>query len=301
MSNNTIYDDIFRTMLDKTPALLIPLINEVFHTDYPPDEKIIQAKNEHMTLNGKIITDSSFLLQTTRYHIECQSTPDEQMVLRMLEYDFMIALDEAVSFSRDHYYLPFPRSSVLYLRHTLSTPDTLNVELYFPTGDTILYNVPVIKLQTFEKNDIINKRLWFFLPFYLLKYEKVLTKKEIDHALFQKILSEFQDMLLSFEAEARQRSERYIYVYILNYIRRISNYLLRNNSDIQKEMDSFMGGQIIEIELDHILNDALAKTNAKWEKVLADVQAKADADRAQAIADKERIAADTHAAPFCLC
>ena len=30
--NNTIFDDVFRTMVEKIPRLVIPLINEVFHT-----------------------------------------------------------------------------------------------------------------------------------------------------------------------------------------------------------------------------------------------------------------------------
>ena len=32
--NNTIFDDVFRTMIEKMPYLAVPLINEVFHTDY---------------------------------------------------------------------------------------------------------------------------------------------------------------------------------------------------------------------------------------------------------------------------
>ena len=35
--NNTIFDDVFRTMVEKRPYLAVPLINEVFHTSYPED------------------------------------------------------------------------------------------------------------------------------------------------------------------------------------------------------------------------------------------------------------------------
>lgn len=34
MENNTIFDDVFRTMLEKMPKLVIPVINEVFHKSY---------------------------------------------------------------------------------------------------------------------------------------------------------------------------------------------------------------------------------------------------------------------------
>ena len=32
--HNTIFDDVFRTMVQKIPKLLIPVINEVFGTNY---------------------------------------------------------------------------------------------------------------------------------------------------------------------------------------------------------------------------------------------------------------------------
>ena len=39
MTNNTIFDDVFRTMVEKMTYLVVPLINEVFHTAYPEDVK----------------------------------------------------------------------------------------------------------------------------------------------------------------------------------------------------------------------------------------------------------------------
>ena len=49
MESSTIFDDVFRTMLEKMPQLAVPLINEVFGTSYPEDVKIIQKRNEHQT------------------------------------------------------------------------------------------------------------------------------------------------------------------------------------------------------------------------------------------------------------
>lgn len=70
MPDNTIFDDVFRTMLEKMPYLAVPLINEVFHTSYPEDVEIIQLRNEYMEENGKIITDSCLAIGGKRYHIE---------------------------------------------------------------------------------------------------------------------------------------------------------------------------------------------------------------------------------------
>ena len=98
--NNTIFDDVFRTMVEKIPQLAVPLINEVFQTSYPEDVEIIQLRNEHHQENGEIITDSCLRIGRKLYHIECQSVDDTTMAIRMIEYDFAIALDSARKYGR---------------------------------------------------------------------------------------------------------------------------------------------------------------------------------------------------------
>ena len=71
LMNNTIFDDVFRTMVEKIPQLAVPLINEVFQTSYPEDVEIIQLRNEHHQENGEIITDSCLRIGRKLYHIEC--------------------------------------------------------------------------------------------------------------------------------------------------------------------------------------------------------------------------------------
>ncbi len=109
-NNNTIFDDVFRTMLEKMPKLIIPLINEIFSTDYPMDIPIIQLRNEHQTKNGERITDSYFIIGEKRYHIECQSTKDSGMIIRMIEYDFSISL-ENIQQENGIYRMYFPHIS----------------------------------------------------------------------------------------------------------------------------------------------------------------------------------------------
>ena len=113
--NNTIFDDVFRTMIEKMPYLAVPLIKEVFHTSYPEDVKITQLRNEHQQEDGEIITDSCLLIGKKMYHIECQSTDDTTMVIRMIEYDFAIGIEHAEKQGR-RYRIEFPKSCV-YQQH----------------------------------------------------------------------------------------------------------------------------------------------------------------------------------------
>ena len=143
MANHTIYDDVFRTMLEKMPQLAVPLINEVFGTDYPLDVEIIQKRNEYQTKNGEIITDSHLKIKNKVYHIECQSTWDFTMEIRMVEYDFAIGLGN-IRKEDGVYRIYFPSSCVLYLRGK-SDKDHLVVELISRIGNHILRDEEQVK------------------------------------------------------------------------------------------------------------------------------------------------------------
>ena len=120
----------------KMPGMMVSLINEVFGEHYPENVKITQLRNEFITENGKIITDSIFFINGKYYHIECQSNPDNTMEVRMIEYDFMMA-HEHVEKKKGSYVLRFPESAVLYLRHNKNTPDKLKVIVEMPNGKSI--------------------------------------------------------------------------------------------------------------------------------------------------------------------
>ena len=64
---NTPYDDTFRTLLQDCPELVVPLINELFGTNYTGQEVVITNSNENFLRNPegkkeKRITDSNLSL-----------------------------------------------------------------------------------------------------------------------------------------------------------------------------------------------------------------------------------------------
>lgn len=170
MANNTIFDDVFRTLLEKMPELAVPLINEVFGTSYPEDIQLIQKRNDHQTKQGEIITDSYFLIADKAYHIECQSTSDSSMIIRMIEYDFSISL-ESLRLEDGKYRMYFPNSCILFLRGNAGRK-MLSIEMVMPDGSTTEYKVPAIYVGHYTKNEILQKKLFFLLPFYIMRYEK---------------------------------------------------------------------------------------------------------------------------------
>ena len=93
----------------------------------------------------------------------------------MVEYDFAIALEQASKCGR-MYEMNFPESCVLYIRHTENTPNRLQVKVNLPNQSFFIYEAKTIKVQTYTKDEIFQKKLLLFLPFYILRYEKMVKE-----------------------------------------------------------------------------------------------------------------------------
>ena len=249
--NNTIFDDVFRTMIEKMPYLAVPLINEVFHTSYPPDVPIIQLRNEHQQENGEIITDSCLKIGDKLYHIECQSTDDTTMAIRMIEYDFSIAVENAHKQGR-RYRMDFPRSCVLYLRSGNNTPDFLGVEMALADGNIVLYQISTIKLETYTKDSIFEKNLLMLLPFYIMRYEKNIHEMSENPELFQCLLNEYEEIRTNLVKELSGADKAALYMDLNKLIIKIADYICQSEEVVRKGIGDVMGGKVLELESERL-------------------------------------------------
>lgn len=234
MNNNTIFDDVFRTMVEKMTYLLVPLINEVFHTSYPKDVKIVHLRNEHQLEDGELITDAQLLIGDKVYHIECQSTDDTTMAIRMFEYDFAIALESRRRVGRK-FYMEFPRSCVIYLRSTKNTPDVEEVELLLPDGQVCVYRVPTVKVERYTKDSIFEKNLLMLLPFYVMRYEESAHIIGEDSEKLRRLLNEYETIRMNLEKELSMSGRSDLYTDLNRLIVRISDYIFRKEEKIKKK------------------------------------------------------------------
>ena len=249
--NNTIFDDVFRTMIEKMPYLAVPLINEVFHTSYPQDVPIIQLRNEHQQENGEIITDSCLKIGDKLYHIECQSTDDTTMAILMIEYDFSIAVENAHKQGR-RYRMDFPRSCVLYLRSGNNTPDFLGVEMALADGNIVLYQISTIKLETYTKDSIFEKNLLMLLPFYIMRYEKNIHEMSENPELFQCLLNEYEEIRTNLVKELSGADKAALYMDLNKLIIKIADYICQSEEVVRKGIGDVMGGKVLELESERL-------------------------------------------------
>ena len=251
MAESTIFDDVFRTETEKMPELTIPLINEVFGTNYSLDTKIIQGRNEHLTKSGKKITDSYIIIGEKRYHMECQSTEDSTMILRMIEYDFAISLEHAEKV-HDTYRMRFPHSCILYLRGN-DQKTNVSMELQFPDDRVVKYQVPIIRMEWYSIEEILEKDLIMLLPFYIMRYEKMKRQLENDEVLRGKLFQEYKKIGDYLKQKLLDRGLEKEFRDIRELIDRIVEYSFSESKNVRKGLGEIMGGQVLELESDRLI------------------------------------------------
>ena len=257
MGNHTIFDDVFRTMLEKMPEFVIPLINEVFGTEYPEDIPIIQKRNEHETKSGEIITDSHLFIGNRVYHIECQSISDPTMVIRMIEYDFATALEYAQR-ENGKVRIYFPHSCVLYLRGKYGA-DILEMEIVMPDGSLVDYHVPIIRMEQYTRDVIFRKKLLFLLPFYVIRYEKQKKELEENTEKLDSLLSEYRLIEKHLEEELLDKGKEKEYRDLIELITRIADYIFGDSGKVRKGVGDVMGGNVLELESDRLIQQGVTR------------------------------------------
>ena len=59
----------------------------------------------------------------------------------------------------------------------------MNLKLVFPDGQSVNYKVPVLRMQWYSLEELLEKNLVMLLPFYIIRYEKLREQLEIDGTL----------------------------------------------------------------------------------------------------------------------
>lgn len=262
---NTPYDDVFRTLLTDCKKLIIPVVNEIFKEDYTGSEQVILKENEiFLRQRGgeeeKRITDSSFVIVdgavSKSYHLECQSSADGSMVVRIYEYDSQIALKDG-SLANGVLNVNFPQSAVLYLRHNKNTPDTLTICIHTP-GGSVSYDVPALKVKMYGIDEIFRKKLLFLIPFYIFTFEDNFKEIEADEDKLWHLKNTYFDIMKRLESLCSAGSlDEYTKRTICEMSEKVLSNIAEKYENIKKEVKRVMGGQILEYEAKNILRQGI--------------------------------------------
>ena len=261
--HSTIFDDVFRTIAQKMPQLLIPLINEVFHTSYSEEEHFEQLRNEHYEKYGTVITDSIIQIGNHIYHLECQSSKDKTMVIRMFEYDISIAIEHASYENDEIWEIEFPQSCVLYIRNHRDLPDYHEAVVKFADGQKVRYRVPILQAKKYTVDRIFEKRLLILLPYHILRYEHFLKHNGMDTRKLQQLLADFREINRRLEETAEKENKSHLYMDMIVLIEQIADYIIPKNNTIRKGLGDVMGGKILKLQSEELLELGEARGKAK--------------------------------------
>ena len=287
--DNTPYDDVFRTLLTDCTELMIPVVNEIFHTKYTGKETICLLQNEHFIKmpdgsEQERITDSSFEIisseetsipqvlknqlyggsagcntaQRKRYHIECQSTEDGTMIVRMFEYDTQLALENR-ALTSNTLTVQFPDSAIVSLRHTKNTPEEMTVKVLTP-GGRVSYTVPVLKVKRYTIHELFEKKLFFLIPFHIFAYEKDFKELEENKKKLKQLEAEYASIRERLEIACQMGDlNRYAKAAILDMSRKVIEHIAVKYKNVAKGVSRTMGGKVLNYEAKDILNRGRAE------------------------------------------
>ena len=262
----TPYDDAFRTLTTDCPRLLISVINEIFDKNYSGNEEVVFYPNEHFVnepdgSHQKKVTDSFFSvvdIMTERYLLECQSTDDNTMIIRIVEYQLQTALDTG-EIAENKIILNLSNAAVLFLRSSDNTPDSWTVEIRTPGGD-VSYEIPTMKMSVYALEDIFDKKLYFLLPFYIFNHEDWIKVGEEDADKRIQLLTELTKLSDTLEALMEKREiTTYEFYTIMEMAKIVADALIGNREKIKEGVDQIMGGKVLEYRAKDILREGIAE------------------------------------------
>ncbi len=257
------YDNVFKTMKLKTKRLFIPVINNIFDRNYSFDESITVLSSESAYVDespdGKITephqleSDYRIRIGQATYLLECQSYDDNTIQIRITEYAFLSSIDEA-EYGPGWAHIKMPHIAIIYIKCREGLPDTTDIRLDFPGDITVVYSAKNIFLQDLSKEYIADNRLYPYIPFYITRYEKELSRRILPEAAIRD-LEFFKDRILN-DFNGHMIDQREVII-LLGFVNKIITHITDGN-ELEERLVNIMGGVVIETLYDKAINEGKA-------------------------------------------
>ena len=170
-----------------------------------------------------------------------------------------------------------PHFTVIYIKPTERTPRYTEITYVFPDGRVITYSEKNVFLSDLTKEEIIEKKLYAYIPFYIARYERELsTEKNYQKALED--LAFFRDKMIELHQNRELTGDEL--TDLGDFVNTIVVHITDGNN-LEKEATSIMGGKVLETKSERlrregreeerdILADAIAriKNGEKTEDII---------------------------------
>ncbi len=265
---NNDYDSVFKSLKVRDTRLFIPVINDIFGKNYPADAKL-QLRNEDGQLveirelgDAKIlekISDMILYVDGDGYVIECQSYDDESMAIRIAEYTLIEGRKNAV-YEPGLIRLRLPAAAVIYVKAGKNIPDSTRIIYELPDGKSFVYEIKNIILEDITKEEIIEKKLYPYIPYYIVRYRHVLEREgNITSAV--KDLEYLRDGLAAAYSNGDISSNELLE--LSSYVNTIITHITNGNK-VERKVTEIMGnGILLESPVDKIKQEVWTEANKR--------------------------------------
>jgi hypothetical protein len=261
-----LFDLAFKRLMRLSNTAVVTFINSLFGERHPLTSKVDYLATEEVDNNlNKTISDKVIGIDGIHYLIDIQRKNDNSMAIRIFEYTYADALNTKNIDDDGVIFLEFPKATVIYLKNTGKTEETLH--LRFPDRSMHTFTVPVLNLLEYSIPDLEKKNLYLLLPFYVLKlHDKIKKAKSSDE---RRLLA---PQLIALIQEIEAATDRAVEAGMLSYedtietielLDRIYNHLYSLFNELQEA--NKMAEQFLELKCDKILKE-LREEKQKAEK-----------------------------------
>ena len=183
-------DEVLKFLFSTSKKVLVNLLNGIFEENFSSDEvKLSVSNNEFVmdtfdTLRGDVFFDIlNNESEKISYHLEFQTRNDSTMIIRMFEYGFKKAKEQAGN-NDDFKTVYFPKQKVIFFEENRNISDIIRLKIILPSGDAFIYSVPVMKYWEYDDKDLLENRMYPLLPLQLFNLRRELEqyrrKNDID-------------------------------------------------------------------------------------------------------------------------
>ncbi|MGL5676988.1 MAG: hypothetical protein ACRDDX_11280 [Cellulosilyticaceae bacterium] len=172
-------DQILKSLFEVSSKAMIGVINECFDKNYEADEVVIEKQDPHYIKENldyeSIEADIVFKINDVKYHIEFQTRNDKTMEIRMFEYAFYIAKQDAKVQEDGVMTLHIPNQAVIFIEENKEIRDQ-KVRIIFPNGKEMLYDIETIRFWEYTLPTLREKKMYNLLPLVIFRHRKVLER-----------------------------------------------------------------------------------------------------------------------------
>ena len=158
-------DEVLKFLFSTSKKVLVNLLNGIFEENYHSDEvKLSVSNNEFVmdtfdTIRGDVFFDIlNSESEKISYHLEFQTRNDSTMVIRMFEYGFKKAKEQAGN-NDDFKTIYFPKQKVIFFEENKNIKDIIKLRIVLPDDQSFLYSVQVVKYWEYTDKDLIENKM----------------------------------------------------------------------------------------------------------------------------------------------